>query len=306
MNKRVFFVAALLITSALVVTACAGVSSANNSSATSTSGTSATVTSGASGSLTPSGAVRVGPTWMMTVYSAQAYPNGWHAPAGMHGDWDHMGRGYMAVVFDIAAQNSATPVPGAGTAYAGPVCALRGGWGMMGSSWMGSGYDDWGMMSSGLYRGPVAFMVPTSTRQYTLVCTDRATGQQASWNIGFNQNPHAQTPGGSVLAVSMQQVPTPWMQNWQPSMSQRVAMQWVPFQWMQPWHSPMTVVPTQPIATQSASPERMQSGSPPMPRVSRPPTSTGTRAQPGPQPTTSGTMHSGPSQPAHMPPSMHR
>lgn len=275
-NKRVSLVGALLITGALAVTACAGASSTTSSSATSTSGASATTTTGASGSVTPSGAVHVGPTWMMTVYSAQAYPNGWHAPAGMPGDWGHMGRGYMAVVFDTAAQTSATPVPDGGTAYAGPICALRGGWGMMGSSWMGTGYYGWRMMSAGNYRGPVAFMASTSTRQYTLVCTDRATGQQASWNIGFNQNLHTQIQGGGALAVSPQR-----MQPGFPRMTQQAPIQGV-------------------------SPRCVQYGPLPMPHASPSLTSTGTQAWPGTRPTTSGTMHSGPGQPVHMSPYMHR
>lgn len=177
----------------VVLTACssAGPAATSTSSTTSPSTTTATpvITQPISGSVTPSASVQVGSTWMITVHSAQAYPNGWNAPAGMPGGWGHMGRGYMAVVLDVSAQTSATPTPGGtSAAYAGPVCTLRGGWGMMGRSMMGNGYYGaygWHMMSPGLYRGPMAYMAPTATHQFTLVCTDPTSGNQASWNIGF-------------------------------------------------------------------------------------------------------------------------
>ena len=177
LNKRVPLVVGIFIVGLFAVTACAGVSSPTSSSATVTS-------ESTPGSVTPSGTVPVGGAWMMTVHSAQAYTNTWNAPAGMPGSWGHMGQGRMAVVFDISAQTSGTPAPSASASYAGPVCALRGGSGMMGPM-MGDGYEHWQMMSPGLYRGPMAYMASTSTRQFTLVCTDRASGNQASWNISF-------------------------------------------------------------------------------------------------------------------------
>lgn len=176
MYKRISLVA-IFITVILLATACAG-----NGAATPTSATSVNPQP-TPGSVTPSGPVRVG-AWMMTVHGAQAYPNHWNAPVGMPGSWGQMGAGHMAVVLDVSAQSSATPSPNTGAAYAGPRCTLRGGSGMMGPM-MGNGAYGWQMMSPGLYRGPMAYMAPTSTRQFTLICTDPATGNQASWNIGF-------------------------------------------------------------------------------------------------------------------------
>lgn len=179
----------------VVLTACGGSGStsgpgtgpAATTPSTTTAGGTAANTQSTSGSVTPSGPVRVGSIWMLTVHSARAYPNGWNAPVGMAGNWGHMGRGYMAVVLDVSAQSSATPVPSTGSVYAGPVCALRGGWGMMGGAgpMMGSGAYGWQMMAPGIYRGPMAYMAPNSTRQFTLVCTDPNSGTQASWQIGF-------------------------------------------------------------------------------------------------------------------------
>lgn len=181
MRKRMFLVAAAII-AILLMAACAGTTASNRPSASSTSGSSVNARP-TPGSVTPSGPVRVG-AWMMTVHSAQAYPNQWHAPAGMPGAWGHMGAGHMAVVLDVSAQNRATPAPNTGGVYAGPRCTLQGGWGMMGPM-MGQGYYGWQMMSPGVYRGSMAYMAPTSTRQFTMVCTDQGTGNQASWNIGF-------------------------------------------------------------------------------------------------------------------------
>lgn len=189
-HKRMFLVGAIIIVGLFVLTGCssAGTGTAGTTTPSTVNGT--PVTQSTQGSVTPSGSVRVGNTWMVTVNSAQAYPNQWNAPAGMPGTWNHMGRGYMAVVLDVSALNSATPAPGTSAAYAGPVCALRGGWGMMGPM-MGNGYNGyngyygWQMESPGHYHGPMAYMAPTSTRQFTMVCTDPVTGNQASWNIGF-------------------------------------------------------------------------------------------------------------------------
>ena len=181
MQNRLRFLVAAFVVALFAVTACTSTTAANSPS-TNTSGTGANVQS-TPGSVTPAGAVQMG-TWRMTVHGAQAYPTQWNPPAGMPGMWGHMGAGSMAVVLDVSAQNTATPGPGAGTAYAGPRCALRGGWGMMGPM-MGYGAYGWQMMAPGLYRGPMAYRVPTSTHQFTLVCANPATGSQASWNIGF-------------------------------------------------------------------------------------------------------------------------
>jgi hypothetical protein len=188
LNQRVTPVATILVVALFALTACSGTGTAASyrlSSNATTSATDATPvnTQPTPGSVTPSGPVRVG-DWMMTIHSAQAYPNHWNAPAGMPGMWGSMGRGHMAVVLDVTAQNSATPAPATGGAYAGPQCTLRGGWGMMGSM-MGQGTYGWHMMSPGVYRGPMAYMAPTSTHQFTMVCADPTTGNQASWNIGF-------------------------------------------------------------------------------------------------------------------------
>lgn len=199
-NKRVTPFATLLVVILFAVTACSGTGTAGttNPSSTTTTPRGAPLTTQPTpattqpmpGSVTPSGLVRVG-AWMMTVHGAQAYPNHWNAPAGMPGmwgrddrGWSDMGPGYMAVVLDVSAQTSATPVPSTGAPYAGPLCTLRGGWGMMGPM-MGYGAYGWQMMSPGLYRGPMAYMVPTSMRQFTVLCADPATGNQASWHIGF-------------------------------------------------------------------------------------------------------------------------
>lgn len=173
--------AAFLVAVLVVGTACVGATGTNAPSA-GTSGTSVTIQP-TPGSVTPTGPVQLG-SWMMTVHSAQAYQHEWQAPAGMPGNWGHMGAGNMAVVLDVSAQNRATPPPGGSTAYTGPACTLRGGSGMMGPM-MGNGAYGWQMMAPGTYRGPMAYMAPTSTRQFTLQCTDQATGRQASWNIGF-------------------------------------------------------------------------------------------------------------------------
>lgn len=191
MRRWHMFLAAGAVLVLLLVTACSGTTASNSPSATSRAASGArgaSVNTPASaqplpGSVTPSGPVRVG-TWMMTVHSAQAYPNQWNAPAGMPGMWGHMGAGHMAVVLDVSAQNSATPSSNSGGAYAGPHCTLQGGTGMMGPM-MGQGYYGGQMMSPGMYRGPMAFMAPTSTRQFTMVCADPTTGNQASWQIGF-------------------------------------------------------------------------------------------------------------------------
>lgn len=181
-SKRVLMAGAIV--ALLALTACSGTGSGSATTANPSS-TSSVNAQATPGSVTPSGPLRVGSTWMITVHSAHAYPNGWQAPAGMHGNWGHMAGGYMAVVLDVSAQSGASPVPGTSSPpYAGPVCAMRGGWGMMGPM-MGNGEYGWQMMAQGLYRGPMAFMAPTSTRQFTLICTDEASGNQASWNIGF-------------------------------------------------------------------------------------------------------------------------
>jgi hypothetical protein len=184
MRKRVVLVAVLIV--GVLVAACSGTSATN--SRTTTTGVPLANAQPTPGSVTPSGPVRVGNTWMMTVHSVQAYPHGWNAPRGMPGRWGpgQMGAGEMVVVLDVSAQNLATPAPSTGTAYVGPLCTLRGGWGMgMMGPMMGYGTYGWQMMSLGLYRGPMAYMVPTSTSQFTLMCTDPATGGQSSWNIGF-------------------------------------------------------------------------------------------------------------------------
>lgn len=185
LNKRISVAVAILALTLVVMSACGstGISATNTPSTTATSAT-GVITQPTSGSITPNGPLRVGNTWMITVHSAQAYPNNWNAPTGMPGRWSGMGRDHMAVVFDVSVQSTGTPAPSTSTQYAGPACTLRGGWSMMGPM-MDHGYYGWHMQSPGLYRGPMAYMAPTSTRQFTLVCTDAATRNQASWNVGF-------------------------------------------------------------------------------------------------------------------------
>lgn len=201
LHSRIPLVAALLTVGLLALTACSGASATNSSATSNTTSTTSNTTTARttsrtsagpasaqtlplSGSVTPIGAVSVGDDWMLTVHSAHAYLNGWKAPSGMPGSWSHMGSGAMAVVLDVSAVNSEPPITSVGVTYTGPVCVLYGGLSMPGPM-MGSESYGWQMMSPGLYRGPMAYMASSATRQFTLVCTGPATRDQAIWTITF-------------------------------------------------------------------------------------------------------------------------
>lgn len=62
---------------------------------------------------------------------------------------------------------------------------------------MGNGAYGWQMMAPGVYRGPMAYMAPTSMRQFTLVCTDPNSGTRTSWQIG-SRRPTVEADAASI------------------------------------------------------------------------------------------------------------
>jgi hypothetical protein len=119
---------------------------------------------------------------MMTVHSVHTYQHHRSPPAGMPGTWDDIAAGHMALVLDVSAQDRATPTTNPGGAALVPQCAVFAGQVLTGPM-LGPGKYGWTMVAAGLYRGTLAFMVPTAIGQFTLVCADPATGGRATWTM---------------------------------------------------------------------------------------------------------------------------